>query len=104
MCSASCWGRPAVSKACWASSPRPCFGPGRHAKAQCWFTNKTVSGFNLAAFSASYPEQAGRAIAAAAGRRLQVQVEALPLAEAVEAHRRSESGRTTGKLVLDMQR
>lgn len=78
----------------WSWSP--CQGP-------CWFTNKTVSGFNLA-FSASYPEQAGRAIAAAAGRRLQVQVEALPLAEAVEAHRRSESGRTTGKLVLDMQR
>ncbi|WP_326798478.1 NADP-dependent oxidoreductase [Streptomyces sp. NBC_01808] len=38
----------------------------------------------------------------AAAGKLTVHVEALPLAEAAEAFRRSESGRTRGKLVLDV--
>ncbi|MCO5967610.1 quinone oxidoreductase family protein [Actinoallomurus soli] len=73
---------------------------------ELWFTNKTVSGFNLAAFSAVFPEEAGRAlrraVEAAAKGALRVQVEALPLERAAEAHRRIESGLTTGKLVLDV--
>ncbi|MEB8340265.1 quinone oxidoreductase family protein [Streptomyces endophyticus] len=71
---------------------------------ELWFTNKTVSGFNLAAFSAAFPTEAGkalrRAVAAAAEGRMRVKVEALPLEQAAEAHRRIESGSTTGKLVL----
>lgn len=73
---------------------------------ELWFTNKTVSGFNLAAFSAAFPADTGRAlrraVAAAAAGDLRVQVESLPLGQAGEAHRRIESGRTTGKLVLDV--
>ncbi|GAA4614918.1 zinc-binding dehydrogenase [Actinoallomurus liliacearum] len=73
---------------------------------ELWFTNKTVSGFNLAAFSAAFPEEAGRAlrraVAAAAKGTLRVQVETLPLERAVEAHRRIEAGATTGKLVLQV--
>ncbi|QKV79908.1 zinc-binding dehydrogenase [Amycolatopsis sp. Hca4] len=71
---------------------------------ELWFTGKTVSGFNLAAFSAVAPEAAGRAlrraVAAVADGTLRVDVETLPLADAVTAHRRLESGATTGKLVL----
>ncbi|MEV5827669.1 zinc-binding dehydrogenase [Spirillospora sp. NPDC052242] len=73
---------------------------------ELWFTNKTVSGFNLAAFAAAHPRQAGlalrRAVDAAARGRLRIQVETLPLGRAAEAHRRIESGATTGKLVLDV--
>lgn len=39
----------------------------------------------------------------AAAGKLTVHVDALPLAEAAEAFRRSESGRTRGKLVLDVR-
>jgi NADPH2:quinone reductase len=71
---------------------------------ELWFANKTVSGFNLAAFAGIAPAEAGRAlrraIAAAASGDLRVQVEELPLDRAAEAHRRIESGTTTGKLVL----
>ncbi|MEO3869440.1 zinc-binding dehydrogenase [Nonomuraea sp. B12E4] len=74
---------------------------------ELWFSNRTVSGFNLAAFSAAFPAQAGRAlrraVAAAARGELRVRVETLPLSRAAEAHRRIESGSTTGKLVLDVR-
>ncbi|MEV6337686.1 zinc-binding dehydrogenase [Nocardia vinacea] len=73
---------------------------------ELWFSNKTVSGFNLAAFSAAYPADAGtalrRAVAAATNGDLRIQVETLPLHQAIEAHRRIESGSTTGKLVLEV--
>ncbi|WP_405783559.1 zinc-binding alcohol dehydrogenase family protein [Streptomyces sp. NBC_00859] len=73
---------------------------------ELWFTNKTVSGFNLAAFTAAFPEEAGqalhRAVLAASTGDLRVQVETLPLEQAVEAHRLIESGTTTGKLVLEV--
>ncbi|MEU8354942.1 zinc-binding dehydrogenase [Nonomuraea sp. NPDC048882] len=75
---------------------------------ELWFTNRTVSGFNLAAFSAAFPEEAGRAlhraVAAAASGELRVRVESLPLEQAAQAHRRIETGRTTGKLVLEVER
>ncbi|MBO2449417.1 zinc-binding dehydrogenase [Actinomadura barringtoniae] len=71
---------------------------------ELWFTNKTVSGFNLAAFSGAFPADAGRAlrraVGAAAAGDLKVQVEELALTRAADAHRRIESGSTTGKLVL----
>ncbi|MEU5869516.1 zinc-binding dehydrogenase [Nonomuraea sp. NPDC047529] len=71
---------------------------------ELWFTNKTVSGFNLAAFSAAFPAEAGRAlrraVAAVAAGDLLLRVEELTLDQTAEAHRRLESGTTTGKLVL----
>lgn len=71
---------------------------------ELWFTNKTVSGFNLAAFAGGYPADTGaalrRAVTAAAHGKLNVQVETLPWEQVAEAHRRIESGSTTGKLVL----
>jgi NADPH2:quinone reductase len=74
---------------------------------ELWLTNKTVSGFNLAAFATTHPEAAGqalrRAVNAAAGGGLRVQIDRLPLTQAAEAHRRIESGGTTGKLVLKVQ-
>lgn len=73
---------------------------------ELWFTNRTVSGFNLAAFCAAFPAEAGRAlhraVAAAASGQLRVRVESLRLEQAAQAHRRIESGRTTGKLVLEV--
>lgn len=73
---------------------------------ELWFTNKAVAGFNLAAFAATSPADVGcalrRAVAAAASGTLRVQVESLPLDQAAEAHRRIESGTTTGKLVLEV--
>jgi NADPH2:quinone reductase len=71
---------------------------------ELWFTNKTVSGFNLAAFSSVAPDVVGRAlrraVQAVADGDLRVEVETLGLDQAVAAHRRIESGSTTGKLVL----
>jgi len=73
---------------------------------ELWFTNKTVSGFNLAAFAAAFPKETGRAlhraVRAVASGDLRVEVETLPLDQAAEAHRRIESGTTTGKLLLDV--
>jgi NADPH:quinone reductase len=71
---------------------------------ELWFTNKTVSGFNLAAFAAANPATAGtglrRAVEAAARGQLEVRTETLSLQDAADAHRRIESGTTTGKLLL----
>lgn len=71
---------------------------------ELWFTNKTVSGFNLAAFSAAHPEQAGaalrRAVTAAVRGDLRVEVETRPWEQVVDVHRRIETGATTGKIVL----
>ncbi|MFC0041642.1 quinone oxidoreductase family protein [Actinomadura rayongensis] len=71
---------------------------------ELWLSNKTVSGFNMADFAARFPAEAGRAlrraVAAAAGGGLRLVHETLPLDAAAEAHRRIESGSTTGKLVL----
>ncbi|MGA6206862.1 quinone oxidoreductase family protein [Nocardia testacea] len=73
---------------------------------ELWFTNKTVSGFNLAAFAAVHPAETGaalrRALTAVTAGELTVQVETLALDRAAEAHRRIESGSTTGKLVLEV--
>jgi NADPH2:quinone reductase len=73
---------------------------------ELWFSNKTVSGFNLAAYSAVRPDRAGealrRAVRAAGEGVLRVQVETVPLDQAVQAHRRIETGATTGKLVLEV--
>ncbi|MEU4839517.1 quinone oxidoreductase family protein [Nocardia testacea] len=73
---------------------------------ELWFTNKTVSGFNLAAFAAAHPAETGaalrRALTAVTAGELTVQVETLALDRAAEAHRRIESGSTTGKLVLEV--
>ena len=71
---------------------------------ELWFSNKTVSGFNLAAFSATHPAKAGealgRALQAASEGKLRTKVETMPLDLAADAHRQIESGSTTGKLVL----
>ncbi|GAA2412543.1 zinc-binding dehydrogenase [Actinomadura vinacea] len=71
---------------------------------ELWLSTKTVAGFNLGAHSGVRPAEIGRAlrraVAAAASGDLRVQVEELPLEEAAEAHRRIESGGTTGKLAL----
>ncbi|MEV6227384.1 zinc-binding dehydrogenase [Saccharopolyspora shandongensis] len=73
---------------------------------ELWFTNKTVSGFNLAAFSAAYPEHAGRAlrraVAAAARGDLHVQVESRRWDQVADVHRRIETAATTGKIVLEV--
>ncbi len=73
---------------------------------ELWFSNKTVSGFNLAAYAAAHPDRAGqalrRATRAASEGELRIQVETVPLDQVVETHRRIESGSTTGKLVLDV--
>ncbi|MFI9533967.1 zinc-binding dehydrogenase [Nocardia fusca] len=64
---------------------------------ELWFSNKTVSGFNLAAFAAAHPVETGAALrrAVTAGE-LTVKVATLALDRAAEAHRRIESGTTTG--------
>ncbi|MEV0051953.1 zinc-binding dehydrogenase [Saccharopolyspora shandongensis] len=73
---------------------------------ELWFTNKTVSGFNLAAFSAAHPEHAGRAlrraVAAAARGDLHVRVESLRWDQVADVHRRIETAATTGKIVLEV--
>jgi NADPH2:quinone reductase len=70
-----------------------------------WLTNKAVQGFNLAAYSAAFPEKTNRAGRAAlelvACGKVSVAVTGvLPLEQASEAQRRIEQGVTVGKLVL----
>jgi NADPH2:quinone reductase len=70
-----------------------------------WLEGKGVIGFNLAAFSATFPDAAGAALrtaleAVAAGRmRVDVR-EVVPLARAPEYHQLLEDGRTIGKVAL----
>ncbi|TYB40099.1 quinone oxidoreductase family protein [Actinomadura chibensis] len=70
--------------------------------------NKTVSGFDLAAFAGTFPDETGRAlrraVTAAASGDLRIEVEELPLDRAAEAHRRIESGAVSGALVLAVRR
>ncbi|NUR84797.1 MAG: zinc-binding dehydrogenase, partial [Nonomuraea sp.] len=70
---------------------------------ELWLTNRSVSGFNLAAYTALDPATVGSALRRAVAGEMRVQVEVLPLAEAADAHRRIESGSTTGKLVLNVR-
>jgi NADPH:quinone reductase len=72
---------------------------------ELWLAGKGVLGFNLAAYSATHPDRAGRAlhraIEAVLAGQVQVDIsEPLPLADVVAAHRRIESGQSTGKLLL----
>lgn len=62
-----------------------------------WFMNKAVLGFNLAAYSAAFPEKANHAGRAALDLVVQGKVrvavtDILPLEQASEAHRRIERG------------
>ncbi len=70
-----------------------------------WFTNQAVQGFNLAAYSAAFPQRANQAGRAAldlvAQGKVRVAVtDVLPPEQASQAHRRIEQGATVGKLVL----
>jgi NADPH2:quinone reductase len=70
-----------------------------------WIANKAVLGFNLAAYSAAFPQRANRAgratLEPVAQGKIHVAVtDVLPLEQAGEAHRRIERGATVGKLVL----
>lgn len=76
---------------------------------ELWFAGKAVMGFNLAAFSATDPgvvhDALARAADAMASGDLRVDVsETLSLEEVEQAHRRIESGQTTGKIVLSVAR
>jgi NADPH2:quinone reductase len=73
-----------------------------------WFDGAGIVGFNLAAFSATYPEQAGdalrRALAAVASEQIHVSVtDLLPLDQASAAHRELEEGRTVGKVAFEIR-
>ena len=72
---------------------------------ELWFSGKALLGFNLAAFSGAHPDRAGtalrRALDAVSRGALRIEVrKRLPLDRAAEAHRRIESGSSTGKMVL----
>ncbi|WP_252777892.1 quinone oxidoreductase family protein [Actinoallomurus rhizosphaericola] len=74
-----------------------------------FFTSRTVAGFSLGAISAAHPERAGDALRHAVhlvvSGEVRVDVNTvLPLDQTVEAHRRVESGATTGKTVLAVGR
>ncbi|MEV6318587.1 zinc-binding dehydrogenase [Streptomyces sp. NPDC051776] len=74
---------------------------------ELWFSGKGVLGFNLGALSGERPSAVTpvlrRVVDAVLDGGLRVEVgEVLPLSDAAQAHRRIESGRSTGKLVLAM--
>ncbi|MFF8789792.1 zinc-binding alcohol dehydrogenase family protein [Streptomyces sp. NPDC015125] len=74
---------------------------------ELWFSGKGVLGFNLGALSGARPEAVApvlrRAVDAVLDGGMRVEVgEVLALRDAAQAHRRIESGRSTGKLVLAM--
>jgi NADPH2:quinone reductase len=73
---------------------------------ELWLSGKGVIGFNLAAHSSGRPDVVGpalrRAIEAVHDGSIRVPLsDRLPLDEAATAHRRIESGASTGKLVLE---
>jgi NADPH2:quinone reductase len=72
---------------------------------ELWLSAKAVLGFNMAAFSAARPAEAGaalrRVLQAVADGSMRVEIQdKLPLEDAAEGHRRIESGQTVGKTVL----
>jgi NADPH:quinone reductase len=72
---------------------------------ELWFASKGVLGFNLAALSGARAATVGaalrRAVGLVADGRMRVEItDELPLVDAAEAHRRIESGASTGKIVL----
>jgi NADPH:quinone reductase len=72
---------------------------------ELWFASKAILGFNLAALSGSRAATVGAALRRAVGwvldGRMRVEItDELPLVDAAEAHRRIESGASTGKIVL----
>jgi NADPH2:quinone reductase len=75
---------------------------------ELWFASRSVQGFNLRALSETMPELVGGSLQAAVeavlADRIKIEVESVPIEEITEAHRRIESGGTTGKLVLDLGR
>ncbi|WP_234356994.1 zinc-binding dehydrogenase [Streptomyces sp. NBRC 110028] len=75
---------------------------------ELWFGGEGVLGFNPGALSGERPEAVSgvlrQAVGAVLDGELRVDVgEVLPLRDTVEAHRRIEGGRTTGKLVPAME-
>jgi NADPH:quinone reductase len=73
---------------------------------ELWLSGKGVLGFNLAAHSSGRPDVVGpalrRAVEAVHDGSIRVLLsDRLPLDEAATAHRRIESGASTGKLVLE---
>ena len=73
---------------------------------ELWFASRSVQGFNLRALAETAPDAVGDSVQAAVeavlAGRIRIAVESVPLTEIVDAHRRIESGATTGKLVLDL--
>ncbi len=72
-----------------------------------WFAGTAVLGFNLAALANTHAERVGDALRTAItdvlGDRLHVPItERLPLTDASQVHRQIESGKTIGKLILDV--
>ncbi|OZB98551.1 zinc-binding dehydrogenase [Paenibacillus sp. XY044] len=78
-----------------------------HPTNDIWLGNQNIAGFNLGAYAAYDPVAVGRAARDAlqllASGEVRAEVQGIyPMENASEAHRLLESGRTTGKLVLQM--
>jgi NADPH2:quinone reductase len=71
---------------------------------QLWLGSVTVAGFNAGAYTASHPQALrpglDAAIAAVAAGLGEMEIDVLPLAEAVTAHERMERRDVAGRLVL----